>query len=98
MASDLIEPAKSLKIWFAGVGYEVAQKWYRKGYRSLEAVVKGETLTAAQKLGIELYHDFLQKYWLVFMPLYAKYYVADPPLVSPPAGCRGVKWKKLFRL
>ncbi|KAH8553150.1 hypothetical protein BGW37DRAFT_283990 [Umbelopsis sp. PMI_123] len=44
-----------------GVGHEVALQWYRSGYRSLEDVSRNERLTSAQKVGIECYHDFLQK-------------------------------------
>jgi Fingers domain of DNA polymerase lambda len=47
---------------FLGVGHEVALQWYKTGHRSLEDVFKHETLTTAQKVGIEFYHDFLEKY------------------------------------
>lgn len=50
-----------------GVGHEVALQWYRTGHRSLDDVIKRERLTSAQKVGIEFYHEFLEKYG--FSPL-----------------------------
>lgn len=48
-------------IFGPGVGFESARRWYLKGYRSLDMVVKKEPLSTAQKIGIELYRDFLEK-------------------------------------
>jgi hypothetical protein len=45
-----------------GVGFEIARRWYLKGYRSLDMVVKKEPLSTAQKIGVELYRDLLEKY------------------------------------
>lgn len=52
--------------WLLGVGFESARRWYLKGYRSLDMVVKKEPLSTAQKIGIELYRDFLEKYGMRF--------------------------------
>jgi len=41
---------------FLGVGESTAKKWYDKGYRSIDDIIKNENLTYQQKVGIQLYN------------------------------------------
>ncbi|KAI8394065.1 uncharacterized protein BYT42DRAFT_609817 [Radiomyces spectabilis] len=44
-----------------GVGPTTAREWFHKGYQTMEDVVKHETLSREQKLGIQYYNDFKQR-------------------------------------
>jgi len=41
-------------IFILGVGESTAQKWYGKGYRTIEDILKHEHLSYQQKVGIQL--------------------------------------------
>ncbi|ORX83632.1 Nucleotidyltransferase [Anaeromyces robustus] len=48
-----------IQIW--GVGESTAKKWYNKGYRSIDDILKNEHLTYHQKIGIQLYNEFKER-------------------------------------
>jgi DNA polymerase/3'-5' exonuclease PolX len=48
-----------IQIW--GVGESTAQKWYGKGYRTIEDILKHEHLSYQQKVGIQLYNEFKER-------------------------------------
>jgi len=48
-------------IFILGVGESTAQKWYGKGYRTIEDILKHEHLSYQQKVGIQLYNVSLKK-------------------------------------
>lgn len=47
------------KVW--GAGPQAAQKWYNKGYRTLEDICHDPSLTKQKKVGIEYYDDLLER-------------------------------------